>query len=172
VPRKIRGAKTASSDVVATRLDKKLLFAVRIAAQSQNRFISNYIETVLAQAVKKQTVDESEGDELTAWDIADRYFEYDEGKRLLALWTHHSHLLTQHEARLVELVLSRTPFRVKPLPGAGKQYDHAALVDWDAVHEHWNTLNKVAAGELPESRLPAGKIWPDSMNKLKGRNDG
>jgi hypothetical protein len=169
MPRKSRGSQAEDTDVVTARVPKKVLFAVRIAATAEDRTISKYAERALLAAVKQTTVSKDEdGDtELSAWDVAERFFEFDDAKRIVSLAEDHAHLLTQEEAQVAELILNRRPFRTKPRPKPPVVADPAALVDWDAVREEWPTLRKVAVRAAPEPKH--WSVFPESKIAQHGR---
>lgn len=179
--RKLRGPKMARSEVMSVRFDSKLMLATRLAAARERRSITSYIEWAVEQANRlvhvshhwdaapSNAVDTAPPKPISAMDVAEAVWEPDEAKRLMHLATMYPELLSHEEEVLWELIWNNTAFsRPRPKESGVSLFDPAVYVDWDAVHQHWDLLRRVAAGHSSRSELPRGKTIAESKVSLAG----
>src|SRR4051812_27578380 len=106
-----RAPRSKHTEVVCTRIDQKLAFAVRLAAEAAARRsgvlprLSDYLAVVLKAAAQEQPVaidSEVHGGEepqqITAWELAERIWHPDPSRVLCAQATVYPESLSQHEA--------------------------------------------------------------------------
>lgn len=156
------------SEVVSVRLDSKLMLATRLAAAHERRALASFVEWAVGQAVQRigVSVDE-DGKEMNARAVAEQVWDPDEAKRLLNLAILHPNLLTHEEEQVWKYIWYSAAFS-RPRP-KGKWLDEAAYIDWDAVHKHWATLQRVASGQAPASELPKGETIAESKPSIQKR---
>lgn len=102
--RKSGGAKLSRSQTVTVRLDPQLRYMADIAARSQRRTLSSYVEWAIHQSLDDVVVKSDSGASRKASKLVDDLWDVDEPDRfvLLALFNHD--LLTHEEQILWKLI--------------------------------------------------------------------
>ena len=163
------GAKLSRSETVTVRLDPKLNYLCELAARSQRRTKSSFIEWAIANSLKSVTLPEVlssetpfDGTEATLQEKASQLWHVDEPDRVAALALIASALLTHEEQLIWRLV------RENGLLWKG-QYNNHNEWTWevneyglisDRLREHWDVLKGVALGDLPKEHLPTWQRHP------------
>jgi hypothetical protein len=150
--RKGGGGKLSRTEIVTVRLDPKLRFGVELAGRKHRRTASSFIEWAVEQVLDQVAVRNWRGEETTIAEAHKHSWDVDESDRLVNLALYYPELLTHDEERIWKLILETQFFAKKEvhknLPS------HPLEPDRRAVREHWETLQKVAKGELTRDALP------------------
>ena len=170
---KAGGGSLTRSEVVTIRLTPRLRYLVEIAARSQRRTVSNYIECAIESSLKGVRLAGGDGildgPTMTLAQQADRLWNVHESSRFLYLALLFPWLLVHREQLLWQLIKDRGLTTGLELDGSefniGDDWVH--LFDYQKIEdyvlpqlkEHWDAFNKVVDGELPEDSLPD---WKDS----------
>lgn len=150
--RKGGGAKTSRSETVTVRLDPEVRYLAELAARSQRRTVSSYIEWAIEQSFggaveltnlkgEKVSVDQARG---ALWDV-------DEPDRFVRLAKWYPSLLTHDEQRLWKLVLE-----VWALHAPEKARNIEVLFEnqeIELLREHWQLFKDAADGQMPASAV-------------------
>jgi DNA-binding CsgD family transcriptional regulator len=163
------GAKLGRSETVTVRLDPKLNYLCELAARTQRRTKSSFIEWAIADSLGSVVLPEVPGFngsyDVTLKERASELWQVDEPDRLAALALIAPALLT-HEEQLIWRYI-----RENGLIWRG-QYNRHGEWAWsvteeslirDRLREHWDTFKGVALGELSEDNLP---IWARKKAKV------
>lgn len=106
--RKGGGAKLSRSQTVTVRLDPQLRYMADLAARSQRRTLSSFVEWAIAQALGEVPLKDHAGESATARELVDRLWDVDEPDRFILLAVFNSDLLTHEEQLLFK--------RIKEMP--------------------------------------------------------
>ena len=98
------GSKLARTEIVQVRLDPKLRIAADLAARTQRRTLSSFIEWSVAESVAKTKVGHDENE--TADFVANKIWDLSELQRFINLKRNCPHLLTYEEESLWNLLVS------------------------------------------------------------------
>ncbi len=158
------GAKLNRSETVTVRLDPKLNYFTELAARSQRRTKSSFIEWAVAEALKSVNLPEAlvyddDIGSMRSPTINEKSFDLwhvDEPDRIAALAIHAPALLTHDEQLIWKLVREN---------GNLWKGRHDTFGEWrwevkegglvlERLREHWETFKKVANQELPLDALP------------------
>ncbi|MGA9725135.1 MAG: hypothetical protein WBQ86_21955 [Candidatus Binatus sp.] len=153
------GKRTLRSESVTVRLEPRIRYFAELAARTQRRTLSSFIEEAITSAIrlvflrndKTNPQIHSLLDEPELWDV----FEPD---RFAKLALRHPELLTHHEQIVWKLIQeNELVWRKNHWSDDGELVwsVEESNVIWKKLREHWKTFNKVARGELPPSALPA-----------------
>ena len=150
------GSKLQRTETVTIRLDPKLRYLTELAARKQRRTVSSFIEWAIEGALSNVILAEAPH-EVIDLDLASAtLWDPDEADRLAKLALYCPDLLTYDEEVLWKLIqeceaLWRGDFKPrKNMPP--KEIDEMLL--YPTLRTHWETLQKVAAGEADPSILP------------------
>jgi hypothetical protein len=151
--------KNIRTETIGFRLEPKLRFAAELAARKQRRSLSNFIEWAVEEAVKNVTLgrDQRSGGEKTAYDAIQSVWDVDEADRFINLASSFSYLLTHEEEILSKLIISSGVLWKGHYDSEGKwvwHTDPSVHLIYDRLREHWETLKKVASGELSKDHIP------------------
>lgn len=135
------GPKTTRSETVTVRLDPRARYLAELAARSQRRTLSSYIEWAVEESLRAVMLDPKSGREAQSvesaapllWDL----HEYDRLAKLDQLFPV---LLTYDEQRLIRLAESLVAAK-----GLGKYSDKTSGAQSNFVHEHWDALKAAVA---------------------------
>lgn len=159
IEKKGRKKKSIRTETIGFRLDPKLRFAAEMAARKQRRSLSNFIEWAVEEAVANVVLgpNQKSGDEQTAHDLMHSVWDVDEPDRFINLASKFSYLLTHDEEKLSKLIVSSGWFWRGHYGDDGKWKWHTdpdIHLIRERLHEQWETLKKVVAGELPKEKIP------------------
>jgi hypothetical protein len=157
---KARNAEMVRSETLTFRLDARLKFLADLAARSQGRKLSNYVEQALEQSFASVLiVDEREatpGDSpnyqqphgKSLADVADELWDNDEATRFLNVVGLAPFLVTDGESKLLQIIQH------------SDYYSPRGLRNGQRVAEDWEMLKAIVTGEaevdiLPPDRRPS-----------------
>lgn len=105
VTRRMGGAKTSRSETVTVRLDPQLRYLAELAARSQRRTLSSFIEWVVEEAMGRVGVRAGTGRDLIPLkNLASTIWHVDEADRLIRLAIHAPDLMNHKEQRIWKFV--------------------------------------------------------------------
>jgi hypothetical protein len=157
------GAKLNRSETVTVRLDPKLNYLCELAARSQRRTKSSFIEWAVAEALSSvqlpevtERIDFDEFRSVNLKERASQLWQIDEADRVVALALNAPALLT-HEEQIVWKLIRENGCLWK-----GK---HSSTGEWtwvvgedtiikERLRSEWDRFLAVARGEEPETALP------------------
>src|SRR5215475_1639204 len=150
------GSKLQRTETVTLRLDPRLRYLTELAARKQRRTVSSFIEWAIERALS-DVILAVDADEVVNLDLASALlWDPDEADRLAKLALYCPDLLTYDEEVLWKLIeeceaLWRDNSNPrKNVPPKAKD----EMLRYPALRTHWETLQKVAAGEADPSVLP------------------
>ncbi len=167
------GSKLGRTETVSIRLDPRLNYLCELAARSQRRTKSSFIEATLAEHIQTQVInkwrDTGQDQPDTFGDQADVLWHVRESQRLVSLGIIAPELMTFEEQHIWALIEENGYFwrgRWK-----GNVWDYQVSLDdiiRDRIDEHWEGLLAVAAGEkdgdtLPRLRPPKARDIDDEI---------
>lgn len=163
------GGKLSRSETVTVRLDPKLRYLAELAARRQRRTLSSYIEWTIEKSLvdvvlsTKYTEGDTDVDVTTLEDVADELWDVDPSERFARLALTQESLLT-HDEQILWKHIEDTGLLAKGWIPPKKEgiYSHPGRPDWQwlrkegflLLRDHWDTIRKVAYGELDRSHLP------------------
>ncbi len=154
--RKGGGGKLSRSQTVTVRLDPKLRYLAELAARSQRRTVSSFVEWAIEVALNEVPL--SEG--ATVAEDANYLWDVDEPDRFAKLALAHPDMLTHDEQVLWKLIKENGYMwkgQYEMMPGGIEEWtwsvDITSLIIGN-LRKHWDTFTAVARGELPPSELP------------------
>jgi hypothetical protein len=148
-PMKRKAAEGKRSMNLIVRVSPELRYLAEIAARVQRRTVSSFAEWAVEEALFRVFPDlgKSVGDlRFELWDV-------DEPDRFATLALRYPGLLTHEEQVLWKLIANDEYYWMKLNKDGGWNWNEKN-VDLEALREWWDTLKKVAKGELPKSVLP------------------
>lgn len=164
------GSKLGRTETVSIRLDPRLNYLCELAARSQRRTKSSFIEATLAEHIQTLVINKwrnSDFDEATTFgERADVLWHVRESQRLVSLGIVSPELMTFEEQHVWALIEENGHF----WRGHWKGDKWVFYVDLDSiirerVDECWEDILAVAAGEAPQDVLPSlGKPPPPSRD--------
>ncbi len=158
------------SQIVTIRLDPRLKYLAELAARRQRRPLSSYIEWAIEESLRQVQPQYNPGlnEEQTLADEASSLWDVDEADRLANLALRYPELLTHDEQVIWKLIrengfLWRGQFAG---PNGEWQWGTTELsLNRDRLRAYWETFKEVAAGDLPEAKLPE---WPRTKGDKTG----
>lgn len=174
------GSRLNRSETVTIRLDPKLNYLCELAARAQKRTKSNFIEWAIEQSLKEVVLgyfdykDPNTGESYPApiklnETISNLFWDPYEADRLVRLVYYYSPLLTHLDSLIWKLISSKEVFwQIDNVTLEDNLFDvsgNGKIINLEAVRKHWNTLKKVAQGELPETDLDNLEPFDDIDSK-------
>lgn len=167
------GSKLGRTETVSIRLDPRLNYLCELAARSQRRTKSSFIEATLAEHIQTQVInkwrDTGQDQPDTFGDRADVLWHVRESQRLVSLGIIAPELMTFEEQHIWALIEENGYFW-RGNWGRDVWRYHVSLenIIRDRVDEHWNDLLAVAVGEkdpdeLPRARPPKARDIDDEI---------
>jgi len=162
------GSKLGRTETVSIRLDPRLNYLCELAARSQRRTKSSYIEATLAEHIQTQIINkwrDTGPDEPDSFgDKADVLWHVRESQRLVSLGIIAPELMTFEEQQVWALIEENGYFWRGQWRSDVWRFDtYLGSIIRDRVDEHWDDLLAVAAGEKAADTLPAA-LAPKSPN--------
>ncbi len=170
------GKQLVRTKTVGVRLDPKLKYAAELAARTQRRSLSSFIEWAVQEAVDRVPVVGGGQAPSTAWEAMPLVWDVSPSTRLVKLAIIFSGLLTYDEQVVWHLIREHPALwhgkgdmagSMAELQAAFEQargeLDKKPLEDFfrfDLLEEHFETFEKVARGELDKKALE--KIKPST----------
>ena len=102
--RKGGGAKLSRSQTVTVRLDPQLRYMADLAARTQRRTLSSFIEWAIHRSLDDVSLRDSGGDTGKASDLVEKLWDVDEADRFILLLRFNPDLLTHEEQILWKLI--------------------------------------------------------------------
>ena len=150
------GGKLNRSQTVTMRVDPQLRYLTDLAARTQRRTTSGFIEWAIEMALNNVEVGCDEhrlpiflaGEAMTLWDV-------DEADRFLKLAIHYPQLLTHDEQVMWKIIKENNSFWDDRY-SMGETFPNALLmyVNFFKVREYWEALNGIVDGGAEMSDLP------------------
>jgi len=153
------GSKLNRSETVTIRLDPQLRYLTELAARSQRRTVSSFIEWAIDKALANVMLPDPTEGEVNLKYAAGLLWDPDEADRLVRLGLYYQELLTYEEQVLWKLVqeceaLWCCSFNQRMNV---RSYERETMLHYPILRQHWEALKKVAAGEADRSILPQGQ---------------
>ncbi len=141
------GSKLNKTQTVTLRLDPRLRYLTDLAARTQRRTTSAFIEWAIEQSMREIVVKFGDNDQRTLADEASKLWDVDEADRLAKLAMNYPGLLTHDEQAIWKLIIENDAF-----------WDSSYSTKWDSmmmekkikyrlIRELWDTLKAVAKGD-------------------------
>ncbi len=151
------GGKLNRTQTVTIRLDPRVRYLTDLAARTQRRTTSGFIEWAIERAFSEIVMYEGEGPEHPAITLMDQEVELwdvDEADRFAKLALYFPNLLTYDEQVLWKLITENYAFWTEvwgpwELPRIEPQ-----SMNFKVLRQYWDTLNAVANGTADISELP------------------
>ena len=149
--RKGGGAKLSRSQTVTVRLDPQLRYMADMAARSQRRTLSSFIEWAIHRSLDDVSLRDSEGDADKVSDLVDELWDVDEADRFMLLVGFNPDLLT-HEEQILWKLITETPevWSVDPSEQIG-MYGRTEIdvqtIRIDKLRSKWQELKATARGD-------------------------
>lgn len=161
------GGKLSRSEVVTIRLNPRLRYLTEIAARSQRRTVSSFIEWAIEQSLDNVELPafrdhpEVPPSSTSVAKEARTLWNVHESIRFVDLAMRYPHLLTHPEQVLWQLIQDSGLMidAVRELGPDEIFVDYPCLLDfvYPTLRKHWQLFNDIADGNEPESKLP--KLW-------------
>ena len=164
------GSKLGRTETVSIRLDPRLNYLCELAARSQRRTKSSFIEATLAEQIQTMVINKWRGSDFddpnTFGERADMLWHVRESQRLVSLGIIAPELLTFEEQHIWSLIEENGHFwRGR---WSGNDWDFDVSLDSivrERIDECWKDLVAVAMGEKNADVLPSvGKPPPISRD--------
>jgi hypothetical protein len=160
-PKKVGGAKTTRTETVTVRLDPELRYLAEIAARTQRRTLSSYIEWAIEKSLEQVLIRDDLPADFTCsiaahakdlWDV-------DEPDRFIKLALIAPGLLNYDEQKLWKLIkengaMWRGTYNRPESLGEWSWEIKESEINHQALREHWPTFVAVAGGEASPDELP------------------
>ena len=164
---------TLRSETISVRLDPKLRYLAKVAAQKQRRPISSFVEWAVEKSLAFVEIGP---DGKTIADHANFLWDVDEPDRLTKLAFNFEELLNHEEQLVWKLIkdnrffwlfgkdTSATRMKIPEAPGflSAIGLPERGLPDSKKIREYWPLLLAVARGQEPPSALPKPDAPPSS----------
>ena len=165
------GSKLGRTDTVSIRLDPRLNYLCELAARSQRRTKSSFIESMLAEQIQTLTINkwrETGIDEPNTFgDAAETLWHVRDSQRLVSLALIAPELMTFEEQHIWALIEENGYFWMGTWEKDRWKYSPTLTsIIRDRVDERWDDLLAVALGEessdiLPKVTKKSGKPEPE-----------
>lgn len=163
---------TLRSETISVRLDPKLRYLAKVAAQKQRRPISSFVEWAVEKSLAFVEIGP---DGKTIADHANYLWDVDEADRLTKLAFNFEELLNHEEQLVWKLIkdndffwlfgkdISATSMKLPKAPGMLNAigWPERGLPDRKKIREYWPLLLAVARGQKPLSALPSPDTPPN-----------
>ena len=151
------GSRLRRTEAITVRLDAKLRFIVELAARSERRTVSSYVENVIESAVSSPAIAHpTRPDQKVSW-IGAMEFVWDplESDRIVRLAVMYPYLLNIDEELIWKLLITTPEFWTTPdLIAEGVVSElYIADIKWPLVRELWELIKQVAFEEEKRSTL-------------------
>ena len=141
------GGKLNRTQTVTIRLDPKLRYLTALAARTQRRTTSGFIEWAIENSLKEVEVYSESGDPIFLADIGNSLWDVEESDRFLKLAIAFPHLLTHNEQIIWKIVTTYI------IPRECRSFDDVDIQHKLKVHEQWDELNAIASDTADNSTL-------------------
>jgi hypothetical protein len=150
------GGKLHRTQTVTLRLDPRLRYLTELAARTQRRTTSGFIEWAIEQSLDQIVVKAGDEYQMTLADEAFDLWDVDEADRFVKLAIFYPNLLTHDEQIIWKLIREHRAFWSGRYSITETQaHMLKSWINFKLVREHWELLKAVAEGEADISALPA-----------------
>ncbi|MGB0843934.1 MAG: hypothetical protein ACPGVN_04240 [Alphaproteobacteria bacterium] len=152
-------SKMSRSETVSIRLDPRLNYLCELAARSQRRSKSSFIEATIAETIQGMTLNNPNNNDYSRFGELENYlWQVEEHDRLISLGIKAPHLLTFEEQELWTLIARTGWFWKGRYTGLSKSewnwdLDEDSIIR-ERVEKYWETLNDICDGSADKSNLP------------------
>ncbi|MFT4573787.1 MAG: hypothetical protein ACI85E_000991 [Marinomonas primoryensis] len=154
----VGGGKLNRTQTVTMRLDPHLRYLTDLAARSQRRTTSGFIEWAIGEALHKVVMRTYEGspDVVTLGDEAYNLWDVDESDRFVKLAINYPHLLTYEEQVIWKIIRKNGAFWSKGDASSvdASGFDMIGNIAFVTIKKYWDVINLVANGEKDADSLP------------------
>ena len=152
------GGKLKRTHMVTIRLDPRLRYLTDLAARTQRRTTSGFIEWAIEKALSEIILKDFDDALTTLADEAVILWDIDEADRFVKLALNYPYLLTYDEQVLWKLI-RENGYLWKGAYGKDKDRIWTWKISQDSLRidklrEHWDTFKDVAHGKIDASELP------------------
>lgn len=161
------GGKLSRSETVSIRLDPRLNYLCELAARSQRRTKSSFIEAAIDEKIHSMQIGSwrDSAEPITLGARADFLWHVREHERLISLGLVAPHLMTFEEQEIWSTISENGYFwRGRWIDdGDGTRWvwsPKSANIIRERVEEHWDEIVRVATGEADKRELPQGGTDP------------
>ena len=140
------GSKLNKTQTVTLRLDPRLRYLTDLAARTQRRTTSAFIEWSIEQSMREIVLKFGDNDQRTLADEASKLWDVDEADRLAKLAMNYPGLLTHDEQVIWKLIIENDAFWDS---GYSTKWDSMMMekkIKYRLIRELWDTLKAVAKG--------------------------
>lgn len=170
------GSKLGRTETVSIRLDPRLNYLSELAARSQRRTKSSFIESMLAEQIQILVINKwrevSYGEPVTFGSAADTLWHVRDSQRLVSLGLIAPELMTFEEQHVWALIEETGYFwRGRWEKDNWKYSVSLETIIRERVDEYWDEILAIAAGEkepnnLPEVSQKSAKPEPDDHQDI------
>lgn len=151
------GSRLGRSETVSIRLDPRLNYLCELAARSQRRTKSSFIEATIDEKIESMQIHnwrDSDGSE-SIGERAEYLWHVRESQRLVSLGFVAPHLQTFEEQQIWAAIRENGYFwRGKWRNSVWDWHCEESTIVRDRVDQHWETLLAIGHGEKPVNALP------------------
>jgi hypothetical protein len=147
--RRPREGKLARSEIATLRLDPKLRYFIDLAARTQRRTVSSYLEWAAEQSLGRIPLTGANGRSQSMADEMDQLWDVDDAERFVKLASRYPNLLNHEEQVLWRLI--RENQSVWPRSSDEQSLGERGM---ERLRMHWDRFVAVAKGEANKSCLP------------------
>lgn len=152
------GGKLNRTETVTLRLDPKLRYLTEIAARTQRRSTSSFIEWAIVESLKLIHLDNTSAGVITLSQRASLLWDVDEPDRFVKLALRYPNLLTHEEMVLWKLVSENQYFwRFTQSDDESKPYVNLNSIDYVALRKQWENLKSVVEEDSNGSEIPRSR---------------
>lgn len=169
------GSKLGRTDTVSIRLDPRLNYLCELAARSQRRTKSSFIESMLAEQIQTLVINKwreptGYGEPSTFGDAAETLWHVRESQRLVSLALIAPELMSFEEQHIWALIEENGYFWLGKWENDRWKYStNLESIIRNRVDEHWDDLLAVALGDKNSDVLP--KVTEKSGKPSPQRDD-
>jgi hypothetical protein len=151
------------TETVSVRLDPRLRYLADLAARTQRRTLSSYIEWALEHSLTSVFVHNRKGEAQTINQAAATLWDVEECDRFIRLASRYPDLLIHYEQVLWKLMREYGAIWRGYYDNEGQWAWGASIenVIYDRLRQYWPLFNAIARGEQTKSALP-GWVIPEA----------
>lgn len=164
------GSKLNRSEVISIRLDPKLSYLCEIAARSQRRTKSSFIEKAIERALRKEQITNNETS-LTISSLDDLLWDVEEADRVCKLAVNFHNLLSYEEQRIWKHLRKISRYWLerpdKTILEDNKLYwpINKKYLNLSKVRADWNLIKDLTEGYSPSTEEIDAKLSTRSYKK-------
>ena len=155
---KAGGGKLARSETVTVRLDPRLRFAADLVARKHRRTLSSFIEWAVEETLKSVELAPGNPEHLKKGiDAANQVWDVDDADRFAKMAMNYPNLLNHNEEKVFKIAKEHGYFW-RGKKGKDGEWVWKTLYEnfiFERFREAWETVQKVASGELTKDQLPS-----------------